>query len=194
MIMAEKKIELIETLECVNSCGLSRMTVGLSTDTLLGKEFTARLCSPECQDNCPNIFDLYIKLAAGDGLYLPHLCRLQTIQSRRLIFNPVEDTKPKDTTAWLQENGLSSSWTYYKEAPVDHDHAHDLAVPAASEPSGSTQSDSEKDWTSPAPAPVESKDASKPLPISPVPQIQQQPHSMPASSPNWASSLFEFIY
>jgi hypothetical protein len=25
------------------------------------------LCSPECVNNCPNIIDLYINLAAGEG-------------------------------------------------------------------------------------------------------------------------------
>jgi hypothetical protein len=32
------------------------------------------LCSPACQDGCPNIVDLYATLAAGEGVSLPALC------------------------------------------------------------------------------------------------------------------------
>jgi hypothetical protein len=61
--------ELIETEECMNACGVERMTVGMSTDSLAERGFTNKLCSPRCYNNCPNIVDLYFNLAAGEGTY-----------------------------------------------------------------------------------------------------------------------------
>ncbi|KAL2612881.1 hypothetical protein R1flu_024573 [Riccia fluitans] len=71
IIMAEKPLEWIETDECIKSCGLERISYGVSTDALMEKGFTAKLCSSECHNNCPNIVDLYFKLAAGEGMVLP---------------------------------------------------------------------------------------------------------------------------
>eukprot|EP00249_Psilotum_nudum_P023504 c28899_g2_i2 orf=99-686(+) len=85
IVMAENFPEWIETDECINACGLDRMSVGMSTDTLVENDFTEVLCSEDCQDNCPNIFDLYTNLAAGEGVYLPHLCQAQRMSSRKLI-------------------------------------------------------------------------------------------------------------
>lgn len=65
--MAEKQEEWIESDECIKSCGLERMSVGLSTDLLMDSRFTGMLCSSECLNNCPNLIDLYISLAAGEG-------------------------------------------------------------------------------------------------------------------------------
>jgi hypothetical protein len=65
--LAENQEEWIESDECVRSCGLERISFGLSTDLLLDFQSTAMLCSPECVNNCPNIIDLYINLAAGEG-------------------------------------------------------------------------------------------------------------------------------
>jgi len=65
--MVEKLVEWIESEECINACGLERMAVGMSTDSLLEPEFSAKLCSSECRNNCPNIVDLYVNLAAGEG-------------------------------------------------------------------------------------------------------------------------------
>jgi hypothetical protein len=67
IIMAEKQEEWIESDECVKACGLERMSVGLSTDLLMDSHFTEMLCSSECLNNCPNLIDLYISLAAGEG-------------------------------------------------------------------------------------------------------------------------------
>jgi hypothetical protein len=67
IILAENQEEWIESDECVRSCGLERISFGLSTDLLLDSQSTAMLCSPECVNNCPNIIDLYINLAAGEG-------------------------------------------------------------------------------------------------------------------------------
>ncbi|KAG0556677.1 hypothetical protein M758_11G069100 [Ceratodon purpureus] len=90
LIMAEKQEEWIESDECVKSCGLERMTVGLSTDLLMDSHFTERLCSSECLNNCPNLLDLYISLAAGEGMYLPQLCKSHRMTSRRSIADPVK--------------------------------------------------------------------------------------------------------
>ena len=68
-VIAENLNELIETEECVNACGVERMTVGMSTDSLVERGFTKKLCSPRCYNNCPNIVDLYFNLAAGEGTY-----------------------------------------------------------------------------------------------------------------------------
>ena len=67
IIMAEKQEEWIESDECIKSCGLERMSVGLSTDLLMDSRFAELLCSSECLNNCPNLIDLYISLAAGEG-------------------------------------------------------------------------------------------------------------------------------
>lgn len=77
--MAEKQEEWIESDECVNACGLERMSVGLSTDLLLDSHFADMFCSAECLNNCPNLIDLYISLAAGEGkaLSLTSLSSLQ---------------------------------------------------------------------------------------------------------------------
>ncbi|KAJ7243872.1 hypothetical protein O6H91_09G092400 [Diphasiastrum complanatum] len=85
VIMAERNIEWIETDECINACGLERMAVGLSTDGLLDPKFAARFCEPACQNSCPNIIDLFTKLAAGEGIYLPNLCNFLRPATRNLI-------------------------------------------------------------------------------------------------------------
>eukprot|EP01018_Ginkgo_biloba_P016568 Gb_38851 [translate_table: standard] len=78
-------MEWIESEECLEACSLERMSVGVSSDALLESHFTKKLCSPQCQNNCPNIVDLYLNLAAGEGIYLPHLCEAHRTRSRRLI-------------------------------------------------------------------------------------------------------------
>jgi hypothetical protein len=60
--------EWIESDECVNSCGLHRETVGVSSDTLLQPQFLAKLCSDECYQACPNIVNLYSNMAMGEGV------------------------------------------------------------------------------------------------------------------------------
>lgn len=62
--------EHIETDACVNACGVDRRTVGISSDSLLEPQLTAKLCSASCYQNCPNIVDLYFNLAAGEGKYI----------------------------------------------------------------------------------------------------------------------------
>ncbi|KAG0563610.1 hypothetical protein M758_8G044100 [Ceratodon purpureus] len=88
IIIAENREEWIESDECIKACGLERMSVGLSTDLLLDYHFTEMFCSSECLNNCPNIIDLYISLAAGEGMYLPQLCKAH--RTRRVIADPVK--------------------------------------------------------------------------------------------------------
>jgi hypothetical protein len=65
--MAAARAEWIETDECLDACGLPRMTLGLSTDALLEPGFTRKLCLSSCRSMCPNIDDLYTNLAAEEG-------------------------------------------------------------------------------------------------------------------------------
>ncbi|CAK7333599.1 unnamed protein product [Dovyalis caffra] len=73
-VVVEKMADYIETNACVKACGVDRNSVGISSDALLEPQFTAKLCSPACYQNCPNIVDLYFNLAAGEGAFLPDLC------------------------------------------------------------------------------------------------------------------------
>ncbi|CAN1135034.1 hypothetical protein LINPERHAP2_LOCUS8622, partial [Linum perenne] len=73
-IMVERMAGHIETDECVNACGVDRNSVGISSDSLMETQFTAKLCSPACYSKCPNIVDLYFNLAAGEGAFLPDIC------------------------------------------------------------------------------------------------------------------------
>uniref|UniRef100_A0A0C9QLS6 TSA: Wollemia nobilis Ref_Wollemi_Transcript_26193_906 transcribed RNA sequence n=1 Tax=Wollemia nobilis TaxID=56998 RepID=A0A0C9QLS6_9CONI len=86
-IMAEKAMEWIESEECLKACGLERMCVGMSSDGLAEySPFSSKLCSEKCQSSCPNIVELYINLAAGEGMYLPHLCEAHRERSRRVMY------------------------------------------------------------------------------------------------------------
>ncbi|XP_006848035.3 uncharacterized protein LOC18437773 [Amborella trichopoda] len=82
-VEVERLSEWIEIEECIQSCGLDRNSVGISSDSLLDPQFTAKLCASPCFDNCPNVVDLYFNLAAGEGVYLPKLCQEQIINPRR---------------------------------------------------------------------------------------------------------------
>uniref|UniRef100_A0A0C9QPS1 TSA: Wollemia nobilis Ref_Wollemi_Transcript_14424_909 transcribed RNA sequence n=1 Tax=Wollemia nobilis TaxID=56998 RepID=A0A0C9QPS1_9CONI len=74
-VMVEKMMEWIETEECLKACGLERMSVGMSSDGLAeSTDFRSNLCSDKCQNDCPNVVDLYLNLAAGEGMYLPRVC------------------------------------------------------------------------------------------------------------------------
>ncbi|XP_011019183.1 PREDICTED: uncharacterized protein LOC105121988 [Populus euphratica] len=73
-VVVEKMAGYIETDACVKACGVDRNSVGISSDALLEPQFTGKLCSPACYQNCPNIVDLYFNLAAGEGAFLPDLC------------------------------------------------------------------------------------------------------------------------
>ncbi|PSR95076.1 (+)-gamma-cadinene synthase [Actinidia chinensis var. chinensis] len=77
--------EWIESDECIRACGVDRYSVGLSSDSLLEPQFTAKLCAPACFQNCPNIVDLYNNLALAEGVFLPGLCKIQHTNPRRAM-------------------------------------------------------------------------------------------------------------
>jgi hypothetical protein len=85
----ESPVEYIESNECVEACGVERMTVGFSTDELSSHAFITKMCSRACRNNCVNLVDLYSNIIAGEGLTLSEFCgeqrRAQLIASRRLI-------------------------------------------------------------------------------------------------------------
>lgn len=66
-VVVERMAEYIETDQCVESCGVDRSSVGISSDAFFEPQFTGKLCSPACYQKCPNIVDLYFNLAAGEG-------------------------------------------------------------------------------------------------------------------------------
>ncbi|GLJ38096.1 hypothetical protein SUGI_0775520 [Cryptomeria japonica] len=83
-IIAEELKEWIESEDCLQSCGLQRMSVGMSTDDLFeNSDFTSKLCSSKCQNRCPNIVNLYQNLAAGEEIYLPHMCEARNTRNTR---------------------------------------------------------------------------------------------------------------
>ncbi|KAI3473175.1 hypothetical protein Pfo_030467 [Paulownia fortunei] len=84
-VVVERLSGYIETDHCVNACGVDREFVGISSDAFLTADFTARLCSPACYQNCPNIVDLYFNLAAGEGVFLPALCEKQKANPHRAM-------------------------------------------------------------------------------------------------------------
>jgi len=84
-VMVNNMAELVETDECVKACGVNRKSVGISSDSLLERQFTANLCSPACYQNCPNIVDLYYNLAIGEGVFLPDLCKVNRNMPRRAM-------------------------------------------------------------------------------------------------------------
>ncbi|KAL5991615.1 hypothetical protein ACLOJK_012524 [Asimina triloba] len=79
-VVVEKITNWIETDECVRACGVDRKSVGISSDALMEHQFTAKLCSQACTQNCPNIIDLYYNLAAGEDL-----CELQRTNPHRAM-------------------------------------------------------------------------------------------------------------
>ncbi|XP_022852197.1 uncharacterized protein LOC111373847 isoform X2 [Olea europaea var. sylvestris] len=84
-VVVERIAGYIESDQCVNACGVDRSFIGISSDAFLAPQFTARLCSPACYQNCPNIVDLYYNLAAGEGVYLPALCEKQKTHPHRAM-------------------------------------------------------------------------------------------------------------
>ncbi|KAK4796398.1 hypothetical protein SAY86_028724 [Trapa natans] len=84
-VMVEKLAGHVETDECVMACGVDRNSVGISSDALLEPRFTAKLCSSNCYNGCPNIVDLYFNLAAGEGVFLPDLCEMQRKNPHRAM-------------------------------------------------------------------------------------------------------------
>ncbi|KAM7527713.1 hypothetical protein LguiB_031123 [Lonicera macranthoides] len=84
-VIVKNMAELIEGDACVSTCGVDRRSVGISSDSLLEPQFIAKLCSPACYQNCPNIVDLYYNLALGEGVFLPDLCKASQNMPRRAM-------------------------------------------------------------------------------------------------------------
>ncbi|GKB42381.1 PAR1-like protein [Tanacetum coccineum] len=84
-VVVERMSEYIETDECVKACGVDRNSVGISSDTLLEAKSVSKICSSSCYQNCPNIVDLYVNLATGEGVYLPDLCEKQRTNPHRAM-------------------------------------------------------------------------------------------------------------
>ncbi|XP_052208689.1 uncharacterized protein LOC127812305 [Diospyros lotus] len=82
-IEADKIKDWIETDHCVESCGLDRTALGISSDSLLESQFAQKLCSSQCYNGCPNVVNLYFNLAAGEGVFLPKFCEAQAKIARR---------------------------------------------------------------------------------------------------------------
>jgi hypothetical protein len=62
--------EWVESDECVQLCGIERMTVGLSSDALFEPSFrSSPLCSLPCLNSCPNLRHLFSDLASGEGKF-----------------------------------------------------------------------------------------------------------------------------
>ncbi|KAE9461049.1 hypothetical protein C3L33_07042, partial [Rhododendron williamsianum] len=75
--------EWIESDACIGACGVDRYSIGISSDSLLEPQFTAKLCSPACFHNCPNIVNLYYNVALGEGVFLPELCKAKQTNRRQ---------------------------------------------------------------------------------------------------------------
>ncbi|XP_065050257.1 uncharacterized protein LOC135680303 [Musa acuminata AAA Group] len=84
-IVVERLRDWIETEQCVSVCGVDRNAVGISSDALLEPHFTQQLCSAACHQNCPNIIDLHLDLAAAEGIFLPDLCEAQRVNPHRAM-------------------------------------------------------------------------------------------------------------
>lgn len=85
LVMVEKLVGWIESEQCINACGLERMAVGMSTDSIHEPEFSTKFCSSECRNNCPNIVDLHVNLAAGEGISIASMCESQKSRSGNVI-------------------------------------------------------------------------------------------------------------
>ncbi|XP_044473634.1 uncharacterized protein LOC123202000 [Mangifera indica] len=85
-VVVANMADYIETDACVRACGVDRNSVGISSDALLDTQFTAKICSPDCYQKCPNIVDLYFNLAAGEGSFLPDVCKQHRRNPHRIMF------------------------------------------------------------------------------------------------------------
>ncbi|TVU19629.1 hypothetical protein EJB05_35790, partial [Eragrostis curvula] len=70
----------VESDACVRACGADRNALGLPVvgdAAAEDRRLVRALCSGACRDACPNVFDLYATLAAGEGVSLPAFCEAQ---------------------------------------------------------------------------------------------------------------------
>ncbi|GAA0142153.1 hypothetical protein LIER_03115 [Lithospermum erythrorhizon] len=79
-VVAHSMKEHIENEQCIDACGLERLSIGISTDSLAETNSVRSLCSADCYQHCPNIIDLFDTLALAEGASLHARCK--TVQSR----------------------------------------------------------------------------------------------------------------
>ncbi|XP_044491805.1 uncharacterized protein LOC123215671 [Mangifera indica] len=109
-VVVTNMADYIETDECVRACGVDRNSVGISSDALLEPQFTSKLCSPDCYQKCPNIIDLYFNLAAGEGAFLPDVCRQHRRNPRRIMLVQLfSSSSEADTTTTATPISTESS-------------------------------------------------------------------------------------
>lgn len=172
-VVVERMAEYIESEECVRSCGVDRDAVGISSDSLLEPQFTAKLCAPACYQNCPNIVDLYFNLAAGEGVNLPDLCELQRTNPHRAMAElmssgaapgPVSSDQLKSSLyddsadAPVSEDRLmSSKLNADAAAPISEDDEYisklindDASSPASGDDEGSASASEDDEASAPA--------------------------------------------
>ena len=120
-VIVERMSEYIETDRCVSACGVDRNSVGISSDSLLEPQFTAKLCSSDCYHNCPNVIDLYFNLAAGEGKsssssshcrFLLTIFHTQTVSTRKKTNSNGKDNPPSVCSNQLP---LSASGHFVKQ-------------------------------------------------------------------------------
>ncbi|CAI8612813.1 unnamed protein product [Vicia faba] len=109
-VVVERMAGYIETDQCVKACGVERNFVGISSDALLESQFTAKLCSPSCFQNCHNIVDLYFNLAAGEGVFLPDLCEMQKTNPRRAMVELVSSGAAPGPVSSVSEDILEAAF------------------------------------------------------------------------------------
>ncbi|WOG92558.1 hypothetical protein DCAR_0311830 [Daucus carota subsp. sativus] len=168
-VIVQRMAEHIETDACVNTCGLDRTMVGMSSDSLLEPQFTAKLCSDYCYHNCPNIIDLYFNLAAGEGVFLPDLCAEQKVNPHRamqVLMNYVHiravgsnyDTEEDAPSPSSQSNGTPAPAPAPAPAPSVESAENEDGAPAPSSESAESEDD--------APAPSSESEDDAPAPSS----------------------------
>ncbi|KAK2641920.1 hypothetical protein Ddye_023683 [Dipteronia dyeriana] len=118
----------IESDECISACGVDRKAVGISSDSLLQPQFTAKLCSNACYQSCPNIVDLYFNMALGEGVYLPSLCQEQRTNPRRVMTDIKSSGAAKSPVSCPGPAASSESSTSTAMPPMPIEH-HQFMTP-----------------------------------------------------------------
>ncbi|KAH6806896.1 hypothetical protein C2S51_028004 [Perilla frutescens var. frutescens] len=98
-VVVEKLAGHLESDQCVAACGVDRRFVGYSSDKLMKMKFLSGICSPPCNENCPNIVDLYFNLAAREEKFLPDLCEIQKSNGHRILATADISTPPASAPA-----------------------------------------------------------------------------------------------
>ncbi|KAL8094242.1 uncharacterized protein LOC141692443 [Apium graveolens] len=138
--------EHIEAEACVIACGVDQRMIGISSDSLLDPQLTAKLCSPECYLKCPNIIDLYFSLAAGEGVFLPDLCEKQKTNPHRATLDLMNSA-----SAFAPSSNDKAEEFFDSPAPVSEADENEGDAPATSSQSNEDASDYASESDSPTP-------------------------------------------